>query len=88
MTKIVKPENTPIYHRTVSIFDSQNIKRISYNVDSEQMFVEFSASGNYLYSNVPPHVFGAIVIADSVGSVFNDLITKNPERYPYKKVGK
>lgn len=86
MARLIKIDSNPMYHRSVDVLDSENISVIKYNIDNGNMFVQFTTGAKYEYSNVDSHVFGAIIIADSVGVSFNSLITKNPDRYPFRKV--
>lgn len=48
--------------------------------------VQFNNGAVYDYQNVPPEIFQQILTADSVGAMFNQLVKKFPDRYPYKKV--
>ena len=88
MAKIVRAwENDKVnYHRVVKVLDSENIDEIRYNVDSEQMMISFTNNTKYEYYDIPCHVFGAIVIADSVGSCFNELVKNKSNLYTYRKV--
>lgn len=69
--------------------ESSNIARVGHNEDHDKpvMFVQFKNGGTYRYENVPVATFKEIVEAESVGKVFNALVKKFPDAYPFTKVG-
>jgi len=56
--------------RTVTIYDSSQIRNVSYDITTKTMQIRFSNNTMYTYPNVAPSIFGALVSADSVGSYF------------------
>ena len=61
---------------------SSNILSVGYK--NEKLYVEFSNSGLYEYTNVPQEIFESFIAASSVGKFFYANIKKGP--YPYKKI--
>lgn len=70
-------DNPIIFTRIVTVLDSGNIDMIKYNPDTQNMTVSFLTGATYLYNPVNPALFGSIVSADSVGSVFAASIRGN-----------
>lgn len=63
--------------------DSSAIARIGYDVEAEEVYIEFRESGGlYAYSGVPLEVFAELARADSKGSFVNAVI----KRYPVRKL--
>ena len=56
--------------RTVTIKDSSQISNVSYDPSSKTMQIRFKNNTMYMYANVAPSIFGALISADSVGSYF------------------
>lgn len=56
--------------RTVTIKDSSQISNVSYDPSSKTMQIRFKNNTMYMYTNVAPSIFGALISADSVGSYF------------------
>lgn len=54
--------------------NSSNIKAIGYDRESLMLEIEFHTSRVYRYSNVPPHVYAALMQAESHGKYFQDHI--------------
>lgn len=70
-------DNPIIFTRVVTVLDSSNIDIIKYNPDTQNMTVSFLTGATYLYNPVNSVLFGTIVSADSVGSVFAASIRGN-----------
>ena len=64
-------------------YDSSNLKRSEYNVENNQLVVEFKKGGKYSYEKVPISIFTKMRLAESQGSYFSKNIAKN---YKYKKL--
>ncbi len=58
--------------------DSTNISLVEYSVSDCVMIITFASGGVYQYFDIAPAIFGAIVSADSVGTMFQKLIRSNP----------
>lgn len=61
---------------------SDAIVAVGYQRRSHTLAVQFRAGQVYLYRNVPPHVFHALVSAPSVGKYFNRYV-----RDQYRAIG-
>jgi len=61
---------------------SSNIKAIGYDEDALELYVQFYTSGlTYIYSDVKPEQYEALLKADSIGSYFAKHIRpKHPAR--------
>ena len=71
-------DNSPIeFTRVVTISDSSNIDVIKFDPSTNNMTVSFLTGATYLYNPVSSVLFGTIVSADSVGSVFAASIRGN-----------
>ncbi len=71
--------------------ESSKIAEVGFE-EPETLGVRFKAKGKYpaseyRYSNVPKALHDKIVTATSVGQFFEQNIKKNPDKYPYEKVG-
>tara|TARA_R110002020_G_scaffold337807_4_gene553225 strand:- start:836 stop:1081 length:246 start_codon:yes stop_codon:yes gene_type:complete len=64
-------------------YDSSNLKRSQYNVENNELVVEFKKGGKYSYEKVPISIFTKMRMAESQGSYFSKNIAKN---YKYKKL--
>lgn len=53
---------------------SSNVATIGYEEDAEEVYVEFHGSGTYVYSGVPPIVFGDFERATSKGKFVNEVL--------------
>lgn len=63
--------------------DSSAIARIGYDVEVEEVYVEFREPGGvYAYSGVPLEVFAELARAESKGSFVSEVI----KRYPFRKL--
>lgn len=71
--------------RYVIIDDSSHIKEIAYDRKSHSMYVKFDAGSVYEYKFVHPDIFGAIVSAESVGTVFSENVRFN-SNIPYSEM--
>jgi len=71
-------DNSPIeFTRVVTISDSSNIDVIKFDPNTNNMTVSFLTGATYLYNPVSSALFGTIVSADSVGSIFAASIRGN-----------
>lgn len=84
--KEIDISNVDSFTRVCKIYDSENVVQIKYNLEKEEMFVEFSNSGSYIYQNITPAIFGHIISSESVGSELNVKVIKNKQVFPYRKV--
>ena len=64
-------------------YDSSNLRRSQYNVENNELIVEFKKGGKYSYEKVPISIFTKMRTAESQGSYFSKNIAKN---YKYKKL--
>lgn len=49
---------------------SSNIRSVGYDIDSHELEIEFHHGGIYLFHNVPPMLYHALMAAPSKGSYF------------------
>lgn len=63
-----------MFERTVTTLDSSFIDCIEYDVENQVMRVHFITGSIWDYQDVPPVIFGSLACAQSVGSVFNELV--------------
>lgn len=54
--------------------DSSTIKAIGYDPDRRELHVDFHKTGRYVYSNVPPEKYQALMSADSIGKHLHENI--------------
>ncbi len=54
--------------------NSSNISSIGYEPESLMLEIEFKTKRIYRYSNVPPHVYAALMKAQSHGKYFQDHV--------------
>ncbi len=66
--------------------ESSQIAAIGYEQTQQVLRVEFKNGALYEYQNVEPETHASLMAAESVGSLFNQVIKKNPGKYPYQKV--
>lgn len=57
--------------------NSSNILSIGYDKDSQMLEVEFNTKRVYRYSNVPPHVYAALMRSQSHGKYLLQHINNN-----------
>lgn len=65
---------------------SSNIVAIGYDEKSRLLRVMFKGGANYLYSNVEPEMYNAIVSAESVGKSLTENVVRHKEKYKYIKL--
>lgn len=63
---------------------SSNLQSAEYDPESEDLTITFRDQSQYLYRNVPPHVYRKLQTAPSAGEYFNRQIKKGP--YPHERV--
>lgn len=51
--------------------DSSNVEAIGYDADAQELHVQFTSGGTYVYYEVPSSVFDAFMSAASKGSFLN-----------------
>lgn len=56
---------------------SSNVEAVGYDADGRQLKVQFKGGSEYLYSDVPPEVFAALLDAQSVGSFLAREVAHN-----------
>lgn len=66
------------------IINSTNLKKASYNTETEDLVVTFNNGTIYEYNKVPWTKFTKFRLAESQGKYFNENIAKS---HKYKKVG-
>lgn len=54
--------------------ESSAVAMIGYDSKAHEVYVEFHGSGTYLYSGVPPTVFGEFEHAASKGKFVNEVL--------------
>lgn len=59
---------------------SSNIQGVSYDVDSQTLYVQFNNGSEYSYAGVPQEEYDSLIEAPSPGSYLNDNI-KGQYRY-------
>ena len=64
-------------------YTSSNLKSSTYDIDKQELIVEFKKGGKYSYSNVPIQEVVSLRRAPSKGSYFSKNIAKT---YKYKKL--
>ena len=57
-------------------YDSSNLKNSKYDVETNELVVEFKKGGKYSYENVPLSIFTKMRMAESQGSYFAKNISK------------
>lgn len=70
---------------------SSQIASIGFDPVQKVMRVQFNRGGLYEYQNVEPETHASLMAEDakeggSVGSLFDSMIKKNKDKYPYQKV--
>ncbi|MCP4603486.1 MAG: KTSC domain-containing protein [Proteobacteria bacterium] len=55
----------------MTFVDSSNIEALGYDVDTQELHVQFVSSGLYIYSGVPREIFDELMNAPSKGSFLN-----------------
>ena len=68
---------------TEVVVSSSNLNRAIYNLDVNQLLIEFNNGSIYEYENVPLEVFENFKKSESQGKFFNANISKT---YKYKKI--
>jgi len=53
---------------------SSDIKSVGYDIPSSLLEIEFHSGGVYQYSNVPEHIYSALMSASSKGKYFHQNI--------------
>ncbi|MBU0712967.1 KTSC domain-containing protein [bacterium] len=51
--------------------DSSNIEAIGYDVDTQELHIQFLSGGYYIYNNVPRAIYDDLMNASSKGSFLN-----------------
>lgn len=74
------------YVRVVDVYDSDNVETIAFSMDSKIMKVVFKTTAEYIYHNVTPHIFGAIVCSENVGKFLYIMVTSKPDEFPYERI--
>lgn len=65
-------------------FESACVQTFDYNLESEELTIEFVERGTYLYSGVPLSVYVELAESESQGRYFNLYIR---DTYSYERVG-
>jgi hypothetical protein len=67
----------------INEFESTNIKKTIYNIDTKKMLVEFKNGLKYEYENVPHQEYTKFRLSPSQGKFFNSEMAK---KYKYSKI--
>jgi hypothetical protein len=62
---------------------SSVIRDFRYDAETQQLFITFVSGNEYVYDRVPPHVYEELLLAESKGECFNQVIR---DQYPYALV--
>ena len=65
---------------------SSNVRRMAYNDDFQEMYVQFHSDRTYQYDNVPRFIYEQIRDSESVGKSLRALVTSAPATYPYREI--
>lgn len=65
---------------------SSNIKEVGYDVEGETLLIAFTNGTEYTYPKVSAATFMAVLMAESVGKSFNQLVKAYPDRYPATRI--
>ena len=68
-----KPKTDPNAIPLVDV-KSSNVAKVGYDVESEQLVVQFKAGGIYAYDSVPPGIHQQTTTAESIGRFFHKEI--------------
>jgi hypothetical protein len=69
--------------KTVTFNESSFIKSVSWDENSETLFVEFNSKTTWVYYNIPQDVYEEMMNSISVGSYFNKNIR---DKYPSQRI--
>ena len=58
--------------------NSTRIKKVGYDPNTQDMVIEFTRGGRYIYHNVEPMIHQMLMAAESIGKFFEQHINKNP----------
>lgn len=68
---------------TKKIISSSTIGRVKYNLDNQELTVEFLSGADYVYSKVPQKIYTGLINAPSAGKYFWKNVR---DKYTTKKV--
>ncbi|MCQ4309215.1 KTSC domain-containing protein [Pseudomonas stutzeri] len=63
---------------------SRSLRSLGYDVDEQELEVEFHNGSVYRYEQVPAEVVQALLEADSLGRYFNQVF--KPQHYRYRRL--
>jgi len=63
--------------------ESSNVNRIRYDIDVQELYIEFNGGTVYLYRQVPSHVASDMFNTDSMGKFVHRRLKNN---FPYRKI--
>ena len=63
---------------------SSNLSGVSYNISTDELFVQFTNGTLYVYHDVPPESVCAFLFGESQGKLFNAIIKSGP--FSYEKI--
>lgn len=69
--------------KVVKFKDSSFIKNLSWDPDSESLFIAFNSGTTWVYYSVPESVYDDLAKASSIGSYFNKMIR---DKYPSQRI--
>ena len=67
----------------INEYNSTNLGKTKYNTETNELVVEFTKGGSYVYERVPISIFTKMRTAESQGKYFSKNISRS---YKYKKL--
>ena len=64
--------------------NSSNLEALA--LEGSTMHVRFKGGSIYTYTGVSQEIFDQVIMADSVGQSFHQLVKSRPDQYPFQKV--
>jgi hypothetical protein len=69
--------------KIINEIESSNLVKTEYDIEDKTLIAQFKNGIKYKYENVPHTVYSQFRLAESQGTFFNKMISKN---YKYSKV--
>ena len=57
---------------------SSRIVKVGYDPNTQDLVIEFTRGGRYIYHNVEQMIYEMLLAAESIGKYFEQHINKNP----------
>jgi len=67
-----------------AVYSSGNILKTIYFIAQNRLYISFKRGNTYSYSNVTPEMYGEFENGESQGKYFHKVISKDPDKYPYR----